>query len=197
MSPELFVGPLSIYHEGSWRVPAPPFVRPEPRPHDTEMVRMYQYKFASEEDPLPEPSAAQTELQTRIEAWRDRLNQTFASVLASPLAWDEAEKVSGAAQPDLHALKLWAASWDQPKIRKATDWRSIDARSVASRSTMVRFSQILEAPDLWLPAAFDFSINADDPMGEPAVLGSINSLWHQLDDLNFCKHLTEKSRLGI
>lgn len=187
MSPELYVGPLTTYYDGSWRVTEGPLVRREPWPEDTKMVRMAVYKF--DEKPAKKPPARQAE----IEAWRDQINHEFGSVLPSPLVWNEASSLSAAASPDFEALKLWIASLDNPDLRVKSNWNALQRPAVSTRM-VERFFHIFHAPDLWLPAKFDFSIETSDPKGKPAVLGSTISLLHQLDDLN---ELSWKASLDV
>lgn len=177
MSPELYVGPLTTYYDGSWRVTEGPFVRKEPRPEDAEMVRMYVYNF--NEEPAPKPPA----LQEEIDGWRDRINQEFGPILPSPLSWDESSNGSAAASPFPAALKLWIASLDDPDLRVKSNWSALPSPAVSERMTE-RFSHIFLAPDFWLPAPFEFSIKTNDPKGKPAVLGSTLSLLRQLEELN-------------
>lgn len=177
MSPELYVGPLTTYYDGSWRVTEGPFVRKEPRSEDVEMVRMYVYKF--DEEPTPKSPA----LQEEIEGWRDRINQEFGSVLPSPLFWDESSNLSAAASPVPAALKLWIASLDNPDLRVKSNWHALQSPAVSERRAE-HFSHIVHSPDLWLPATFDFSIETKDPKGKPAVLGSTVTLLRQLENLN-------------
>ncbi len=177
MSPELYVGPLTTYYDGSWRVTEGPFVRKEPRPEDAEMVRMYVYKF--DEEPVPKSSA----LQEEIEEWRNRINHEFGSILPSLLSWDESSKLSAAASPLPGALELWIASLDNPDLRVGSNWQALRPPVVSERMAE-RFSHIVHAPDFWLPASFDFSIETSDPKGKPAVLGSTTSLLRQLEELN-------------
>lgn len=177
MSPELYVGPLMTFYDGSWRVTEGPFVPQEPRPEDAHMVRMYVYNF--NEEPAPRSPA----LQEKIEEWRDRINREFGSILPSPLSWDESSKRSAAASPMPEALKLWIASLDNPSLRVQSNWSALPSPAVSERMAEC-FSHVVRAPDFWLPAPFEFSIETNDPEGKPAVLGSTISLLHQLEQLN-------------
>lgn len=177
MSPELYVGPLTTYYDGSWKVTEGPFLRKEPRPEDAQMVRMYVYSF--NEEPTPKSSA----LREEIQGWRDRINHEFGSILPSPLSWDESSNRSAAASPMPEALKLWIASLDDPSLRVKSNWSALPSPAVSERMAK-RFSHIIQAPDFWLPASFEFSIETIDPKGKLAVLGSTISLLRQLDELN-------------
>jgi hypothetical protein len=177
MSPELYVGPLTTYYDGSWRATEEPFVRKEPRAEDVEMVRVAVYNFNDE------PAPISTALQEEIEGWRTRINREFASILPAPLAWDEADKRSAAATPLPEALKLWIASLDNPGLKVESNWSALPVQGVPERM-VTRFSHIVRPPDIWLPATFEFSIETIDPKGKPAVLGSTISLLRQLGELN-------------
>jgi hypothetical protein len=177
MSPELYVGPLSTFYDGSWRVTEEPFVRKEPPSEDVQMVRMSVYRF--DEEPAPKSSA----LQMEVESWRSRINHEFGSVLPSPLSWDETSTFSAAASPDFEALKLWIASLDNPDLRVTANWHAIQTPAFPE-GMVKRFSHIFQAPDFWLPAKFEFSIDTNDPKGKSATLRSTHSLMRQLNDLN-------------
>ncbi len=97
----------------------------------------------------------------------------------------------------LGAPILWAAYAEHPDLerptanplclpdRKTGDWHDDPAykRSVAD-GFRTRYSQLLRDVEVWLPADFDFTFEAQWMTGEARQFGASGTLVRQLDDLN-------------
>jgi hypothetical protein len=176
---ELFVGALSSYYDGAWREPDPHLPEPRRRAQDVELVRVFVYTAGD-----PPVEKVQPDRRPEIEAWRDRLNVKFAPTFAGPLEWDEGADRSVVGKPDMQTLQLWIASIDRPEHARQWNRQSIVPADVTSSDMRARFSHIFSPPGFWLPAEFDFLVEADDPLGRPTTLGSTSSVLRQLEELN-------------
>ena len=164
MSLDIFVGPLSRYYAGEWQAPA---------------------ERAAEEKVSP--------VRSSILAWRERLSRQFDERGIARLDWNEtAQAPHFTGRPGwngLAALILWAAYAEHPAVRPPahlpTDWDNdpvlLLSTAEGSRS---RYDQLVRNVEVWLPAAFDFTLSGEDVAGRRIVFGSTVVLHRQLEDLN-------------
>lgn len=194
MGLDLYVGSLTRYFARDWKTALEQLAEQGDLP-EVRIVRPERPEGA--EDVVTDP----VQIRDAVLAWRRGLSAGLAAHLSSPLDWDE-----GAGTPyftdkpawDCYgALVLWAAYCEHPELsrptgnplcaanRTAGDWRGDPAyrRSVAE-GFATRFGQLLRGAEVWLPARFDFTFDAQWVNGSALRFGSCAALAAQLDELN-------------
>jgi hypothetical protein len=87
------------------------------------------------------------------------------------------------------ALVLWAAHEEYPALPLPAiapeEWSPHPAYQRAfGAGSKSRYSQLIAGPELWLPVAFPFTFQAQDPAGKNVDIGSVPQLVEQLNMLN-------------
>ncbi|HTR83495.1 MAG TPA: hypothetical protein VMI56_03380 [Reyranella sp.] len=132
-------------------------------------------------------------LRPRVLAWRDALNQSLGANAPAAFDWNESlDTPHFAGRPGwdgFGSLVLWAAYTEHPALRRPPtlpeQW-DYDAALMRSNAEgfRSRYSHLVRKVELWLPAAFPFTFEAEDIDGRRVVVGSAETLQRQLADLN-------------
>jgi hypothetical protein len=134
-------------------------------------------------------------------AWRQGLSAGLGAHLSAPLDWDESDATpyftDKPAWDCYGALLLWAAYAEHPELPRPAQnplsgeggsrggWHADPAfRASTTRGFPTRFGQLLDDVEIWLPAPFDFTFEAEWITGRTCRFGSCTALLVQLDDLN-------------
>jgi hypothetical protein len=171
----IYVGALDYYWEWHW-LPRPP----EPPLPEELIVKVY------------EPDDRQSRLE-KIKNWREQMTNILGDRLSAPLDWDENDQWHAVATPGgkcWTALMLWTAyaefSEEPPAVLGPPDLAEKNPifQRLERSSTPLRFRQIVQCIDYWLPAAFDAVVESPGPFEEGAFVGSSPVLLKELEALN-------------
>ena len=191
MGLDIYVGSLTRYFSRDWKTilqqwaesgKGPPF----------ELVRENEPS-----DVVTDPE----QIRPAVVAWREGLNQALAAHVASPIAWDEhGETPYFTDKPGWSghgALVLWTAYSEHPDLprppsnplalpdRTDGDWHEdVAYRRSTTRGFATRYGQLLDDVEVWLPAEFSFTFEAQWVTGTTIRFGSCQRLVAQLDALN-------------
>ena len=127
-----------------------------------------------------------------IQAWRDGLLAEGLFAGMADCDWPEAMDLEYETdKPDFEgwgAVQVWAAYAERPGMNRPLalpdEWENDAAvASVAAQGAASAFGHIV-GPELWLPMSFNEVVEANEPNGKPCKIGSVATLWKQLQHLN-------------
>jgi len=182
MALDVYVGSLTRYYAGDWKSVAVRSIRQRAR-----KARRGEPSTGSE------PKKDRDRIQASVLAWRGTLDGALARHLGEPLSWEESLQAPWFTDrpgwDGFGSLVLWAAYAEQPALRRPTllpeEW---DDDMALLRSTAdglrSRYSHLVRNVELWLPASFDFTFEGEDVDGRRIIVGSSDTLWRQLGELN-------------
>jgi hypothetical protein len=182
MALDVYVGSLTRYYARDWEGTAERVTRD--RGGDRETSRS-----SAASDRLKEAER----LRPRVLAWRDALNKSLGANAPLPFDWNESlDAPYFARRPGwdgFGSLVLWAAYTEHPALRRPPtlpelwddDLALLRSNAEGFRS---RYSHLVRKVELWLPAAFPFTFEAEDVDGRRISIGSADTLSRQLADLN-------------
>lgn len=170
MGLDVYVGTLTRYYVGDWKVRVPARTVSPDSVTDPEQIR------------------------PAVLAWRDGISAALGAHLAGPLLWDEGiESPSVVVSLDwcaYAALVLWAAyeahpDGVAPPAVSVRGWRDDPVYQASNAAgARSRYPQLLHRTELWLPNDFPFTFHAPDVSGQPITIGSGPGLRRELMTLN-------------
>ena len=132
-------------------------------------------------------------IRKAVLTWRDGIKRALRQHLDEPLDWAETTEApwfTGRPGWDgFGSLVLWAAYAEQPGLRRPAalpeEWDD-DPALVRSNAEgfRSRYSHLVRNVELWLPCAFDFTLEGEDVDGRRIIVGSSPTLGRQLGELN-------------
>jgi hypothetical protein len=176
MALDVYVGSLSRYYAGDWEGTA-------------ERVTGERTSRSATQDRLSEAER----LRPRVLAWRTALSQSLGDNAPAAFDWHESlDTPHFAGRPGwdgFGSLVLWAAYTEHPALRRPPTLPELwddDAALIRSNAEgfRSRYSHLVRKIELWLPAAFPFTFEAEDMHGRRVIIGSAETLSRQLADLN-------------
>lgn len=172
----IYVGSLDYFWEWQW-LPEEPV---SPMPEGIEITVL---NVIGEND--------RQERQKKIKKWRDRMTAELSKWISEPLQWDEADRQHAVATPGRKcwtALMLWttyAELYEAPPSVVGSDAANNQAFArLGQLPETLRFRQIVQCIDYWLPASFDTVLKSTGPANDVAYIGSSPVLLAQMDALN-------------
>jgi hypothetical protein len=172
----IYVGALDYFWEWQW-------LPEEPMPPAPEGIEITVLNVVDEND--------RQARQKKIKEWRNRMTVELSEWISTPLQWDETDRRHAVATPGgkcWTALMLWttfAELSETPPVVVGSDATNSQAFARLEQSlTTLRFRQIVQCIDYWLPVSFDTVLKSTGPVGDVAFIGSSPVLLAQLEVLN-------------
>ena len=173
----IYVGSLDYFWEWQW------LPEGEPLPPVPAGIKIAVLKVGDEND--------REARQKEIKEWRDRMTAELSEWISAPLRWDESDRRHAVATPGRKcwtALMLWATfaelSEPPPVVVGSDDANNQAFARLGQSLTKLRFPQIVQCIDYWLPVSFDTVLESTGPAGDIASIGSSPMLLAQLEALN-------------
>jgi hypothetical protein len=182
MALDVYVGSLTRYYSGDWENAAEKIARERGVP----------FRVAGADEPKDKTKEA-NRIRPSIIAWRRKLGDALGGRIPSRLDWDEsAEAPYFTARPGwdgFGSLVLWAAYSEHPALRRPgrlpEEWDDDTALvRCNAEGFKSKFGHLVRNVELWLPSAFTLTFEAEDASGRKTVIGSSETLAHQLVELN-------------
>ncbi len=172
----IYVGSLDYFWEWQW-------LPEEPMPPVPEGIEITVLNVVGEDD--------RQERQKQIKEWRDRMTVELSKWISEPLQWDETDRQHAVATPGgkcWTALMLWttyAELYEAPPAVVGSDAANNQAFArLGQLLETLRFRQIVQCIDYWLPVSFDTVLKSTGPLNDVAYIGSSPVLLAQLEALN-------------
>jgi hypothetical protein len=182
MGLDVYVGTLTRYYAGEWQTVVQQAGGAMGLP--VTVIR---------QNSPPDAAADPLVIENAVNAWREAVNAGLDSHLTVPLNWTEGIRppffTDKPAWDCYSALLVWAAHDEHPNLPLPAvppeDWKTDAAVQRSQAEGFVsRYGQLLYGPELWLPGDFAFTFAATDLGGVSVIVGSVNTLLTQLQDLN-------------
>jgi len=190
MGLDVYVGSLTRYFARDWKTVVEQAAEQGGPP--VQMVRAHE-----PDDAVTNPE----QIRPAVIAWRRGLSEALGSHLRSPLDWDESAGspyfTDKPAWDCYGALILWAAYAEHPDLarpaanplglpdRRTGDWHSDPAyRRTTAEKFRTSYAQLVSDAEVWLPADYEFTFEAQWLTGTPTRFGACRRLLSELDALN-------------
>ena len=182
MGLDIYVGPLTRYYLGDWKLSTQGWA---------ESIGIPFSVLRGSEG--PEEKADPQVVRRSVSAWKEAVTRALKKHVRKPIEWDESDQAPYFTQKPgwdgFESLRLWAAYEEHPKIvRPSQRVESADVDPAIQESQeegfWTRYPQIVQEIEIWIPCDFDFVFGFEDVFGDDIKVGSSVALLNELKLLN-------------